>query len=109
MQLKNYMVGHVSWKQLHPGARVIYIELRKRFNGINNGEISLSYREAADVALCGKDTARRHLNQLIEHGYIKVANKGHFRNRWATTWILTNESYANQAPTDEWVKWQPQK
>ena len=109
VQLKRYMINHVSWRKLHPGARVIYIELRNRFNGINNGEISLSCREAAGVALCGKDTARRHLNQLIEHGFIKIASKGYFRNRHASTWILTNEDLYDTGPTNEWAKWRPKK
>ncbi len=106
--LKRFMLGHASWQALHPGARCIYIELRRRFNGSNNGEISLSCREAAIIAHCGKSTASKLFDELETHGYIKPAAASHFRNRWATTWILTNESYNGQSPTHEWAKWHPQ-
>lgn len=98
-----------AWKNLSPGAALIYIELKKRFNGRNNGELPLSCREAAVVAHCGKGTAGKLLTELVEHGFIQPAVKGRFRNRHATTWILTSETYERRAPSNEWKEWKPQK
>lgn len=105
VQLKRFMLNHPSWRALSPKARCVYIELRNRFRGDNNGEIFLSHREAAEVAHASKSTAGRLFKELIEHGYIKPAIKGRFRNRWASTWILTNERLGDAPPTHEWAKW----
>jgi hypothetical protein len=109
VKLTRFMVTHPSWYDLSPGARCIYIELRRRFNGINNGEITLSCREAAMVAKCGKGTATKLLNELTEHGYIKPEIRGRFRNRFASTWRLTNEEYHGQQKTDDWVRWKKER
>jgi len=39
----------VAWQALTPNERCIYLEIKKRFNGSNNGEIGLGVREAADA------------------------------------------------------------
>lgn len=93
-----------AWRCLPPPACKIFIELRKRFNGHNNGEISLSYREAAEVAGCSKSSAMRHMEALILLGFIDIHNKGMMRNRHATTWYLTMErcDYHNSYPTNKW-------
>lgn len=36
-----------AWRSLKPGPRALYIELRRCYNGINNGAIILSHRDAA--------------------------------------------------------------
>lgn len=105
IMFKKYMLNHPSWLDMSPEARCLFIELRRRFNGVNNGDISLSCREAAKVAKTSKGTANKALRELIEHGFIKMANKGYFSNRHATTWILTNEGYAGASPTNEWARW----
>ena len=103
------MVEHQSWLDLTPAARCVYIEIRRRFNGMNNGEIHLSCREAAKVAKSSKSTASCLFKELIEHGFIKESQKGKFRHRWASTWQLTNEEFMGRQKTDEWVHWQPKK
>lgn len=105
VKLTRFMLNHESWLNLSPAARCIYIEIRKRYNGSNNGEIHLSCRDAAQVVKCGKSTATKLFRELMEHGYIKSAVKGKFRHKWASTWILTNEEYNGRHKTDEWVHW----
>lgn len=109
VKLTRHMLGHPAWLDLSTGARCIYIEIRKRYNGNNNGEIHLSCREAGENAKCGKNTASKLFKELQEHGFIKESIKGRFRNKWASTWILTNEEYGGHHKTDEWVKWQPKE
>lgn len=109
VKLDRFMLNHPTWLDLSPAARIIYIEIRKRYNGINNGSIALSCRDAADNAKCGKSTASKLFRELEEHGFIKQAIKGRFRNNWASTWILTNEEYQGRQKTDEWVRWQPKR
>lgn len=95
------MLESLAWRDLSLQAAIIFIELKRRFNGKNNGEIPLSCREAATVAKCGKGTASKKLDELIAHGFINPASKGHFHNRHASTWILTCEVYEKTSPSNE--------
>lgn len=47
LMLEHFMLKSAAWKSLTPQQRCIYIELGQRFNGLNNGEISFSVRQAA--------------------------------------------------------------
>ncbi len=44
------MILGPEWKSLSPGARCLYINLKAKFNGANNGEIKLCYSELKDTA-----------------------------------------------------------
>jgi hypothetical protein len=98
-----------AWQALSPEAALMYIEIKRRYNGQNNGNISLSCREAATVGRCSKGTAGKKLSELVDHGFIKSASKGHFRNRHASTWILTSEVYEQQSPSNEWKSYSKSK
>ena len=47
--LGNGLLTSAAWRSLSGGAIRYYIELRRRFNGMNNGELHLSVREAVDA------------------------------------------------------------
>lgn len=102
--LTHSILNSDAWRCLSTEAICLFVEIRKRFNGRNNGEISLSMREAAEVAKCSKSSASRHLNQLVEYGFIDLHNKGLMRNRHASTWFLTMEKSDTHPsyPTNRW-------
>src|SRR5438132_358766 len=75
------LLASEAWKSLSGQAVLIYIEIKRRYNGSNNGDISLSCREAAIIAHCGKGTARNKLEELVQKGFVKQAIKGRFHNR----------------------------
>jgi hypothetical protein len=49
VRLDHYLLKTPAWQSLNAVARVIYIEVKFRFNGSNNGRIPYSIREAADA------------------------------------------------------------
>lgn len=100
--ISHYFYDSTAFQTLPPAARCIYLELKRRYNGSNNGEIRLSCREAAEVIHGSTATASRMLVLLQDHGLIKCHNKGVYQNRHATTWILTSEVFEERAPTNEW-------
>jgi len=106
IMLRHDIYDHPSWQALSPKARCIWLEIKRRYNSRNNGEISLSVREAAIVVHCGKAAAQAALNQLQVHGFIRKNNKGYFQNRHATTWTLTSEQLNDHPPTSDWRNWQ---
>lgn len=109
IKIVNYMYDSRAFQDLTPIARSVIFELRRRFNGVNNGEISLSCREVADKCKCGKGTASKVFEELLQHGFIKVSKKGYFTDRTATTWILTFERLNDKPPTHEWKFWSNSK
>lgn len=94
-----------SFKDLKPMEVRILIELKKRFNGSNNGEISLSCREAAEICKCSKDTSTKAIHGLVRHGFIKYRKKGVFTNRMASTFVLTFEKVNGRQETNDWKVW----
>jgi len=107
IMLTRNIYSHHAWLALSNVSVRIYLEIRRRYNGANNGEISLSYREASAVAHCSPATAGRALAELGLHGFIRESTKGIYTVRKASTWILTSEKIGENPPTKDWYQWQP--
>ncbi len=107
VKLTKNIYQSAAWRDLRPVARCIYIEIRQRYKGFNNGEIALSCRDAATATHCSTNTARRAFQELVEHGFIKMITKGRFTYRNATEWALTDARLNNELPTKDWYQWQP--
>ena len=116
------MMDSEAWKDLSGNTRAIYLEISKRYNGTNNGQIVYSVRQAAEELKIGKSTAARAFDQLESHGFIVVEQRGHFhwkinpngsKHRPASEWRLTVYG-SNIAPdfdsqqhgTKEFMRWQ---
>ena len=96
-----------AWRWLRPISQAVYIEIRRRYNGLNNGKISLSLSEAAHILKASKSSINRALKQLEMHGFIKLIKKGYFTGRMASEYALTDEQLDGYPPTREWRQWQP--
>ena len=103
------LITSTAWRSLSGGAIRYYIELRRRFNGVNNGELHLSLEESTRRLGMAKDTAIRAQQELTEKGLIRMTQRGGFHQRLATTWALTDESTAAMTPTHDYKSWPPQK
>ena len=96
-----------AWRWLKPNSQAVYIELRRRFNGSNNGKISFSLAEGARILMASKSTIQKALIELEEHGFIKLVKKGRFQGRRASEYALTDEQLDGYPPTREWRQWRP--
>jgi len=85
----------------------VWIELRTRFNGHNNGLVSLSLREAAALLGMSQTTAHRALTELEEKGFIKRRTRGSWYGRKAAEFILTDRPYNGHEATRDWQRWRP--
>ncbi|GGE20546.1 hypothetical protein GCM10011360_06520 [Primorskyibacter flagellatus] len=72
VQLSEYLQATAAWADLKPGPRALYIAVKRRFNGSNNGRIVLSHREAALALNVHRNTVGPYFQELIEHGFIRV-------------------------------------
>ena len=103
------LIESEAWRWLRPISKAVYIELKRRYNGLNNGKISLSLSEAAHILKASKSSISRALKQLETHGFIKLIKKGYFTGRMASEYALTDEQLDGYPPTREWKQWQPNK
>ena len=76
----------------------------ERFNGSNNGSISLSVREAAEYAGCSPNTAGRMFNELIDAGLLICSQTSSFNSgkRLARLWELTHLPKDGKVATNLW-------
>ena len=101
------MARSVAFRSLSGTTLNVWIELRTRYNGHNNGLVSMSLREAADLLGMSQTTAQRALVELAQKGFIKRRTRGSWYGRKAAEFILTDVRYDGQAPTREWQSWRP--
>ena len=112
VRLRHDIMDSKAWLGLSTNARCIWLALAKRHNGLNNGDIPLSVREAAEHIRSGKSTAARGFNELIDRRFIKVSQDASLTMKYgrrARRFTLTHESVNNRKPTDDWKTWRPQK
>ena len=111
VRLDHYLLKTPAWQSLNAVARVIYIEVKFRFNGSNNGRIPYSIREAADALGIGKSTAADAFKALQVCGFLVAERRGHFdrKMRHASEWRLTEAmcNLTSNLPTKEFARWQP--
>lgn len=102
IKVPHLMYDSLAFQSLSVRARCLLLEFRRRFNSYNNGQITLSIREAATVIKGSKSTACTALGELQQRGFVRVVSKGVYQNRHATSWLLTFEEYNGATPTHDW-------
>ncbi len=104
MTLPYAMVHHPAWRGLSSAAVKVFIELRSRFNGANNGKLSLSLEEGAGLLAMSKSTVARALIELERTGFIIKTKQGKWYGRQATEWRVTDQHYDGHPPSRDWQK-----
>ncbi len=64
-----------EWLKLSSSAKLLYIYIKSKYAGSNNGEIILPYSELAPVLRSSK-TISRALKQLVANEWIEIKQKG---------------------------------
>lgn len=98
-----------AFRSLSGPAVKVFFELRSRFNGHNNGKITLSLDECKKLLAMGKPTAQRAFKDLQAKGFVRLAVLGRWYGRKASEWELTTEKRDGHPPTNEWRLWKAQK
>ena len=70
VQLHEWFQETAAWATLLPGPRALYIELKRRHTGSNNGRIILSHREAAKLLNVHRNTVGTWFKELEARGFI---------------------------------------
>jgi hypothetical protein len=121
VQIFHWEMDSAAFRDLSACARALYIEIRRRYNGTNNGFIVYSCRQGADELKISKSTAAKALNELQTHGFIVAEQRGAFRwkidvtgerHRPASEWRLTTyhsdrvHGIESRYPTKEFMRWE---
>ncbi len=104
-----HLLDSEAYRHASPLARCLLIELEYRFNGLNNGTITLSVREAVDRLGCGKNQATAAFRDLERLGFIRCRQRGAFtdKSKRASEWILTGHPFNDQRATKDYMQWTP--
>lgn len=80
-----------EWDGLTAAAKILYLHIKGRFNGSNNGEIKLTYKDMKGVkGCCSNDSISKASKELEEKKWIKRTQKGGLF-RYKTLYGLTFE------------------
>ncbi|WP_085307659.1 hypothetical protein [Planktotalea arctica] len=72
VQLPEWLQACEAWATLKPGPRALYVEIKRRYNGNNNGRIVLSHRDAAKALHVHRNTVGPWFRELEERGFIRM-------------------------------------
>ena len=103
------MLTSEAWRSLSGSAIKYYVELRRRFNGMNNGELHLSLEQANKHLGMARDTVLRVQQELVDKGFIRMTMRGGFHQRRATTWALTDEPVPPMPASHDFKIWKRTK
>ena len=102
-----------AWRSLSGAAVRLWLELHTRYNGGNNGGLTLSYAEASDALNMGKATVQRAYGELVAKGFLALEREGNWYNRRAHEWRLTTKPMQTTkgkiSATQDWHGFRPKK
>lgn len=113
VQLHEWLQASPAWGSLKPGPRALYIELKRRFNGSNNGAIILSHRDAAKALSVNRNTVGPWFRELEERGFIEMTQPPHLGPAGigkASVWALCELPTCDGRPAEKrFMRWQEKK
>lgn len=109
VRLHRWLLKSPAYCHASLAARALLIELYALHNGVNNGELFLSVRDASRRLGVGKNLAHETFRELVDKGFIAVHVPGafHLKARHATIWRLTEFPCGSALPTKDFMAWQP--
>ncbi|GIT85019.1 hypothetical protein [Roseobacter sp. OBYS 0001] len=101
VQLPEWLQSTEAWATLKPGPRALYVELKRRYNGSNNGRIFLSHRDAAKALHVHRNTVGPWFDELEGRGFIRLTKGPHLGPSGvgkASVWALDEEKTPDMKP-----------
>jgi DNA-binding transcriptional ArsR family regulator len=102
-----------AWRSLSGSAVRLWLELHTRYNGGNNGALTLSYAEAGELLGMGKATVQRSYAELVAKGFLTLEREGNWYRRRAHEWRLTTKpmqkAKGKEPASHDWRNFRPPK
>lgn len=77
VQLPEWLLVSPAWRSLSVGARALYVEMKRRYRGSNNGDLRLSHREAAALLGLHRNSIGKLFSELEDKGFLRML-EGHY-------------------------------
>jgi hypothetical protein len=96
-----------AFAHLSADATRVYLFLKKRYNGSNNGQVIFSHRDAAKALRSDWRRAANALAELQHYGFIKLRTPGEPgpNIRPASEWQLTVFECGGQPASKDFARW----
>lgn len=111
VRLFDWFQKTTAWRTLPPGPRALYIELKRRYTGSNNGRIMLSHRDAAKLLNVHRNTVGAWFKELETRGFIVMKQAPHLGPSGVgqtSHWLLTELQSDDMKPAIKtFVYWLP--
>jgi hypothetical protein len=103
-----------AWRAMSPEARLLWIELRGwlRNDGLNNGKIYLSCRDAAKTIGLSKNTVARRYAENEHYGFLRKISGGYLGSDGrgiAASYRFTDLAHGTHSPSRDYEKWEGEK
>jgi hypothetical protein len=100
-----------AWRSMDFIARALWTELRRKLrnDGLNNGKIYLSCRNAADAIGANKDTIARRFAEIEHYGFLRKTSEGFLGidgRGIAAKYRFTDLAHGTHPPSREFEKWE---
>lgn len=107
--LPHEVMDSAAYKALAPAARALLMELLRRFNGHNNGKVSLDQRTARDRLGVSPAKIVDLYDQLLAHGFLELSQEASRHERrareWEFTWITSGGGPPYKMPSFAYRDW----
>lgn len=118
VQLFVWLLQSEAWQATTVYERALYLELKRRYNGGNNGDIPFSHREAEAALNCSNKPVKAAFEGLIKKGFIRATQVGSFKWKTgggpggrSTRWLLTEYQadlpVKTISPDRDFMRWKP--
>ena len=108
VQIHYSLMDTAAWKSLKPAHRALYLELKRQYNGYNNGRVLLSYRDAAKRLNVSYNSVGSWFKELEKCGFIICMQKhylGPSGEGQTSHWRLTEYDCEGQKATHDYRMW----
>ncbi len=109
------VTSSAAWKSLSCEGKALLLEIWALHNGLNNGSIGYSHRQARSALRIGNDKVQRAFRELQDKGFLVARYKGHFDCKVvagagrASEWEITAEPCEGKPPSKLYRNWSENK
>jgi hypothetical protein len=110
VQVPKAILNAPAWRAMSPEGRLLWIDLRGwlRNDGLNNGKVHRSCRDAAKSLGFSKDTVAYKFPELEHYGFVRRTAEGFLGadgHGIAATYRFTDLTHGTHPPTRDFEKW----
>jgi DNA-binding HxlR family transcriptional regulator len=108
--LPKAILAKPAWRVMSPEGRLLWIDLRGwlRNDGLNNGKVLRSCRDAAESIGLSKNTVARRFAELEHYGFLRKTAPGFLGSDGrgiAAKYRFTDLAHGTHPPTRDYEKW----